>query len=201
MGSDFSTQHYGIVPTALSWLFRALSADKVKFSIRVSALAVMEDSTVRDILKETFDAGDERKNDVEQNLHLYNDPNFSSPLRNPMEMKATNIERAGFILDGVQNWKKEIAAPFNLFFTITLYQVVQDRSLRRERKYQIYNYFSLRFLEVMREEYPETKRTNFRYKHRNAEVLNLKNDRNYYKLRKSEINGFVRVKVRSSEFF
>ncbi|XP_021928762.1 kinesin-like protein GA13060 isoform X2 [Zootermopsis nevadensis] len=103
VGSPEASGTLGVIPCAISWLFRGINEQKQKtgarFSVRVSAVEVLQQSggtsqQLRDLL-----AG--HANDCEQSpgVYLRDDPLFGTQLQNQSELRVPTAEKAAFYLD------------------------------------------------------------------------------------------------------
>lgn len=102
IGKDSSPQSLGIVPCAISWLFRLIDERKerlgTRFSIRVSAVEVCgHDQSLRDLLAEV--ASGSLQDTQSPGVYLREDPVCGTQLRNQNELRAPTAEKAAFYLD------------------------------------------------------------------------------------------------------
>lgn len=102
IGKDSSPQSLGIVPCAISWLFRLIDERKerlgTRFSIRVSAVEVCgHDQSLRDLLAEV--ASGCLQDTQSPGVYLREDPVCGTQLRNQNELRAPTAEKAAFYLD------------------------------------------------------------------------------------------------------
>ncbi|XP_042117169.1 kinesin-like protein KIF26A isoform X1 [Peromyscus maniculatus bairdii] len=102
IGKDSSPQSLGIVPCAISWLFRLIDERKermgTRFSIRVSAVEVCgHDQSLRDLLAEV--ASGSLQDTQSPGVYLREDPVCGAQLQNQNELRAPTAEKAAFYLD------------------------------------------------------------------------------------------------------
>ncbi|XP_007942773.1 kinesin-like protein KIF26A [Orycteropus afer afer] len=102
IGKDSSPQSLGVMPCAISWLFRLIHEHKARtgtrFSVRVSALEVCgRDQTLRDLLAGL--ASGSLQDTQSPGVYLREDPVFGAQLQNQSELRAPTAERAAFYLD------------------------------------------------------------------------------------------------------
>ncbi|XP_038193185.1 kinesin-like protein KIF26A isoform X2 [Arvicola amphibius] len=102
IGKDSSPQSLGIVPCAISWLFRLIDERKermgTRFSIRVSAVEVCgHDQSLRDLLAEV--ASGSLQDTQSPGVYLREDPVCGTQLQNQNELRAPTAEKAAFYLD------------------------------------------------------------------------------------------------------
>ncbi|XP_068395753.1 kinesin-like protein KIF26A isoform X1 [Eschrichtius robustus] len=102
IGKDSSPQSLGIVPCAISWLFRLIDERKervgARFSVRVSAVEVCgRDQSLRDLLAEV--ASSSLQDAQSPGVHLREDPVCGAQLQDQSELRAPTAEKAAFYLD------------------------------------------------------------------------------------------------------
>ncbi|XP_023723787.1 uncharacterized protein LOC111873360 isoform X3 [Cryptotermes secundus] len=134
VGSPESTNTLGVIPCAISWLFRGINEQKQKtgarFSVRVSAVEVLQQSggtsqQLKDLL-----AG--HASDCEQSpgVYLRDDPLFGTQLQNQSELRVPTAEKAAFYLDvavssrsgGRADGSGGSTADSHLLYTLHVYQ-------------------------------------------------------------------------------
>jgi len=99
IGSDESSRTVGIIPTAISWLFKCIKEKKDKstarFSVRVSACEIRgANEELRDLLSVHA-----TESDTDPGMYL-RDGRFSGVgIQNLSEIRSPNAERAGYYLD------------------------------------------------------------------------------------------------------
>ncbi|XP_053451527.1 kinesin-like protein KIF26A isoform X3 [Nycticebus coucang] len=102
IGRDSSPQSLGVVPCAISWLFRLIEEHKermgTRFSVRVSAVEVCgRDQSLRDLLAEV--ASGSPQDTQSPGVHLREDPACGAQLQHQSELRAPSAEKAAFFLD------------------------------------------------------------------------------------------------------
>uniref|UniRef100_A0A8C6WC01 Kinesin family member 26A n=1 Tax=Nannospalax galili TaxID=1026970 RepID=A0A8C6WC01_NANGA len=102
IGKDSSPQSLGIVPCAISWLFRLIDERKertgTRFSVRVSAVEVCgRDQSLRDLLTEV--ASGSLQDTHSPGMYLREDPVCGAQLQNQSELRAPTAGKAAFYLD------------------------------------------------------------------------------------------------------
>ncbi|XP_066198292.1 kinesin-like protein KIF26A isoform X1 [Saccopteryx leptura] len=102
IGKDSSPQSLGVVPCAISWLFRLIEERKertgTRFSVRVSAVEVCgQDQSLRDLLSEV--ASGTLQDTPAPGVYLREDPVCGAQLQNQSELRAPTAEKAAFYLD------------------------------------------------------------------------------------------------------
>ncbi|XP_069691784.1 kinesin-like protein CG14535 isoform X3 [Periplaneta americana] len=123
VGSPDAAGSLGVIPCAISWLFRGINEQKQKtgarFSVRVSAVEVQQTGggaaqQLKDLL-----AG--HANDCEQSpgVYLRDDPLFGTQLQNQSELRVPSAERAAFYLDAAVGGR---SGDSHLLYTLHVYQ-------------------------------------------------------------------------------
>ncbi|XP_069349276.1 kinesin-like protein KIF26A [Eulemur rufifrons] len=102
IGKDSSPRSLGVVPCAISWLFKLVTERKERtgahFSIRVSAVEVCgRDQNLRDLLAEV--APGSLQDAQSPGVYLREDPVCGAQLLNQSELRAPTAEKAAFYLD------------------------------------------------------------------------------------------------------
>ncbi|XP_047397543.1 kinesin-like protein KIF26A isoform X2 [Sciurus carolinensis] len=133
IGKDSSPQSLGVVPCAISWLFRLVEERKEKtgtrFSIRVSAMEVCgRDQNLHDLLAEV--ASGSLQDTQSPGVYLREDPTCGSQLQNQSELRAPTAEQAAFYLDAALAARSTSRAgcgedarhSSHLLFTLHVYQ-------------------------------------------------------------------------------
>ncbi|XP_072218145.1 kinesin-like protein KIF26A isoform X1 [Leuresthes tenuis] len=141
IGRDCSTQSLGVVPTAISWLFKVIEERReksgVRFSIRVSAVEISgPEETLTDLLAELSSSAGGLQEAPGPAVALREDPVCGSQLQNQTELRATNAERAAFFLDAALAQRRSSRTPgdqearrnSHFLFTLHLYQERLDKS-------------------------------------------------------------------------
>ncbi|XP_026804712.1 kinesin-like protein CG14535 isoform X1 [Rhopalosiphum maidis] len=125
IGSPEDPLSYGIIPCAISWLFKGIQEQKARtgarFSVRVSAVEVSGPaSPVKDLL-----AG--QSNDGEDNLPgpgVYlrgEDPVLGTAMQHYSELRAQTIEKAAYYLDVALNMRNS-SPESHMLYTLNVYQ-------------------------------------------------------------------------------
>ncbi|XP_021099317.1 kinesin-like protein KIF26A isoform X2 [Heterocephalus glaber] len=131
IGKDSSPQSLGVVPCAISWLFRLAEERRertgTRFSIRVSAVEVCSrDQSLRDLLADVASSG--LQDTQPPGVYLREDPACGAQLQNQSELRAPTAERAAFYLDaalaarGAQASGEDRGHSSHLLFTLHVYQ-------------------------------------------------------------------------------
>ncbi|XP_063715490.1 uncharacterized protein LOC134842901 isoform X4 [Symsagittifera roscoffensis] len=145
VGEDTSLQTIGVVPCAISWLFRLINDQKqksgAKFSVRVSSVEIYgKDEHVKDLLADQ-DTGGSFFSSAHESPGMLLQPrdasgNFS--LQNHSELRAASADKAAFYLDAALaartcNISKEFTSdneyqPSHMIFTLHIYQYRVDKT-------------------------------------------------------------------------
>uniref|UniRef100_A0A8C5RCD2 Kinesin family member 26A n=1 Tax=Laticauda laticaudata TaxID=8630 RepID=A0A8C5RCD2_LATLA len=138
-GEDNSTQSLGIVPCAISWLFKLINERKEKtgtrFSIRVSAVEISgKDENLTDLLAEV--ATGSLQDGQSPGVYLREDPICGTQLQNQSELRAPTAEKAAFFLDAAlaarstskPECDEENRRNSHMFFTLHIYQYRMEKS-------------------------------------------------------------------------
>uniref|UniRef100_A0A8C2VD79 Kinesin family member 26A n=1 Tax=Chinchilla lanigera TaxID=34839 RepID=A0A8C2VD79_CHILA len=131
IGKDSSPQSLGVVPCAISWLFRLVEERRertgTRFSIRVSALEVCgRDQSLRDLLADV--ASSSVQDAQSPGVYLREDPACGTQLQNQSELRAPTAEKAAFYLDAALAARSSRAGgedrgrSSHLLFTLHIYQ-------------------------------------------------------------------------------
>ncbi|XP_064483793.1 uncharacterized protein LOC135396642 isoform X2 [Ornithodoros turicata] len=137
LGGSGSSQELGVIPCAISWLFRLINEHKQKtgarFSVRASAVHISGRSeTLRDLLADHA-TGTEGSS---PGVYLRDDPVFGTKLMNYSELRAPTAERAAFLLDAAvtaasaNHRTEEDRRNSHFLFTLHVYQYRVDKSGR-----------------------------------------------------------------------
>ncbi|KAG7466318.1 hypothetical protein MATL_G00163530, partial [Megalops atlanticus] len=139
IGKDSSTQTLGIVPCAISWLFKLINERKEKtgtrFSIRVSAVEICgKDETLKDLLSEV--ASGSLQDGQSPGVYLREDPICGTQLQNQSELRAPTAEKAAFFLDAAiaarstnrPDCDEEERRNSHMLFTLHIYQYRMEKS-------------------------------------------------------------------------
>uniref|UniRef100_A0A481C1X9 Kinesin-like protein KIF26B n=1 Tax=Sus scrofa TaxID=9823 RepID=A0A481C1X9_PIG len=141
IGRDSSPQSLGVVPCAISWLFRLLDERKertgTRFSVRVSAVEVCgRDQSLRDLLAEV--ASSSLQDAQSPGVYLREDPVCGAQLQNQSELRAPTAERAAFYLDaalaarssGRAGCSEDARCSSHVLFTLHVYQYRMEKCSR-----------------------------------------------------------------------
>ncbi|XP_003463187.3 kinesin-like protein KIF26A isoform X2 [Cavia porcellus] len=131
IGKDSSPQSLGVVPCAISWLFRLVEERRertgTRFSIRVSAVEVCgRDQSLRDLLADV--ASSSLQDTQSPGMYLQEDPASGTQLQNQSELRAPTAEKAAFYLDAAlaarssQAGGEDGGQGSHLLFTLHVYQ-------------------------------------------------------------------------------
>ncbi|XP_041929266.1 kinesin-like protein KIF26B isoform X1 [Alosa sapidissima] len=139
IGRDDSTQSLGIVPCAISWLFKLINERKEKtgarFSVRVSAVEVWgKDENLKDLLSEV--ATGSLQDGQSPGVYLCEDPICGMQLQNQSELRAPTAEKAAFFLDAAiasrysskPDYDEEEHRNSHMLFTLHIYQYRMEKS-------------------------------------------------------------------------
>ncbi|XP_058843458.1 kinesin-like protein KIF26A isoform X2 [Acipenser ruthenus] len=139
IGRDNSTQNLGIVPCAISWLFKLINERKEKtgtrFSIRVSAVEICgKDETLKDLLSDV--ASGSLQDGQSPGVYLREDPICGTQLQNQSELRAPTAEKAAFFLDAAiaarstskPDCDEEERRNSHMLFTLHIYQYRMEKS-------------------------------------------------------------------------
>ncbi|XP_017271511.1 kinesin-like protein KIF26A isoform X2 [Kryptolebias marmoratus] len=139
IGKDSSTQSLGIVPCAISWLFKLINERKEKtgtrFSVRVSAVEIFgKDEELKDLLSEVSTGS--LQEGQSPGIHLREDPICGTQLQNQSELRAPTAEKAAFFLDAAlaarstsrPNVDEDERRNSHMLFTLHIYQYRMEKS-------------------------------------------------------------------------
>ncbi|XP_035529614.1 kinesin-like protein KIF26A [Morone saxatilis] len=139
IGKDSTTQSLGIVPCAISWLFKLINERKEKtgtrFSVRVSAVEIFgKDEELKDLLSEVSTGS--LQEGQSPGIHLREDPICGTQLQNQSELRAPTAEKAAFFLDAAiaarstsrPNADEEERRNSHMLFTLHIYQYRMEKS-------------------------------------------------------------------------
>uniref|UniRef100_A0A672UFQ9 Kinesin family member 26A n=2 Tax=Strigops habroptila TaxID=2489341 RepID=A0A672UFQ9_STRHB len=139
IGKDNSTQSLGIIPCAISWLFKLINERKEKtgtrFSIRVSAVEISgKDENLKDLLAEV--ATGSLQDGQSPGVYLREDPICGTQLQNQSELRAPTAEKAAFFLDAAiaarstskPECEEEERRNSHMLFTLHIYQYRMEKS-------------------------------------------------------------------------
>ncbi|XP_054423660.1 kinesin-like protein KIF26A [Pteronotus mesoamericanus] len=139
IGEDSSPRSLGVVPCAISWLFRLIGEHKeragTRFSVRVSAAEVCgRDPGLRDLLAEVAAAS--LQDAQSPGVYLREDPVCGAQLQNQSELRAPTAEKAAFYLDaalaarsaGRAGCPEDARSSSHMLFTLHIYQYRVEKS-------------------------------------------------------------------------
>lgn len=138
IGKDSSPQSLGVVPCAISWLFRLIDERKEKtgtrFSVRVSAVEVCgRDQSLRDLLAEV--ASGSLQDAPSPGVYLREDPVCGAQLQNQSELRVPTAEKAAFYLDAAlaarsasrAGCSEDARRSSHMLFTLHVYQYRMEK--------------------------------------------------------------------------
>ncbi|XP_074241763.1 kinesin-like protein KIF26B isoform X2 [Saimiri boliviensis] len=139
IGKDDSMQGLGVIPCAISWLFKLINERKEKtgtrFSVRISAVEVRgKEESLRDLLSEV--ATGSLQDGQSPGVYLCEDPICGTQLQNQSELRAPTAEKAAFFLDAAiasrrshqQDCDEDDRRNSHMFFTLHIYQYRMEKS-------------------------------------------------------------------------
>ncbi|NXI26542.1 KI26B protein, partial [Sterrhoptilus dennistouni] len=139
IGKDDSMQNLGIIPCAISWLFKLINERKEKtgarFSVRISAVEVWgKEENLRDLLSEV--ATGSLQDGQSPGVYLCEDPICGMQLQNQSELRAPTAEKAAFFLDAAiasrrssqRDCAEEDHRNSHMLFTLHIYQYRMEKS-------------------------------------------------------------------------
>ncbi|XP_064411834.1 kinesin-like protein KIF26B [Latimeria chalumnae] len=139
IGKDDSMQNLGIIPCAISWLFKLINERKEKtgarFSVRVSAVEVWgKEENLKDLLSEV--ATGSLQDGQSPGVYLCEDPICGMQLQNQSELRAPTAEKAAFFLDAAiasrrgskPDCDEEDHRNSHMLFTLHIYQYRMEKS-------------------------------------------------------------------------
>ncbi|XP_048340815.1 kinesin-like protein KIF26B isoform X1 [Sphaerodactylus townsendi] len=139
IGKDDAMQSLGIIPCAISWLFKLINERKEKtgarFSVRISAVEVWgKEENLRDLLSEV--ATGSLQDGQSPGVYLCEDPICGMQLQNQSELRAPTAEKAAFFLDAAiasrrssqQDCHEEDHKNSHMLFTLHIYQYRMEKS-------------------------------------------------------------------------
>ncbi|XP_040824084.1 kinesin-like protein KIF26B [Ochotona curzoniae] len=141
IGKDDSMQNLGIIPCAISWLFKLINERKEKtgarFSVRISAVEVWgKDENLRDLLSDV--ATGSLQDGQSPGVYLCEDPICGTQLQNQSELRAPTAEKAAFFLDAAiasrrssqQDCEEDDHRNSHMLFTLHIYQYRMEKSCK-----------------------------------------------------------------------
>uniref|UniRef100_A0A667ZV98 Kinesin family member 26B n=1 Tax=Myripristis murdjan TaxID=586833 RepID=A0A667ZV98_9TELE len=140
IGRDDSLQTLGIIPCAISWLFKLINERKEKtgarFSVRVSAVEVWgKEENLKDLLSEV--ATGSLQDGHSPGVYLCEDPICGMQLQNQSELRAPTPEKAAWFLDAAiaarhssqrPNTTEEEHRNSHMLFTLHIYQYRMEKT-------------------------------------------------------------------------
>ncbi|KAM9366326.1 kinesin-like protein KIF26B [Symphorus nematophorus] len=140
IGCDDSLQTLGIIPCAISWLFKLINERKEKtgarFSVRVSAVEVWgKEENLKDLLSEV--ATGSLQDGQSPGVYLCEDPICGMQLQNQSELRAPTPEKAAWFLDAAiaarhssqrPNTTEEEHRNSHMLFTLHIYQYRMEKT-------------------------------------------------------------------------
>ncbi|XP_077636038.1 kinesin-like protein KIF26B, partial [Crocuta crocuta] len=139
IGKDDSMQNLGIIPCAISWLFKLINERKEKtgarFSVRISAVEVWgKEENLKDLLSDV--ATGSLQDGQSPGVYLCEDPICGTQLQNQSELRAPTAEKAAFFLDAAiasrrgsqQDCDEEGHRNSHMLFTLHIYQYRMEKS-------------------------------------------------------------------------
>uniref|UniRef100_A0A452FSV3 Kinesin family member 26A n=1 Tax=Capra hircus TaxID=9925 RepID=A0A452FSV3_CAPHI len=125
IGRDSSPQSLGVVPCAISWLFRLMDERRertgARFSVRVSAVEVCSrGQSLRDLLAEV--ASGSLQDTQSPGVYLREDLACGAQLQNQSELRAPTAEKAAFYLDAALAAREDSRGGSHVLFTLHVYQ-------------------------------------------------------------------------------
>uniref|UniRef100_UPI00398F2684 kinesin-like protein KIF26B n=1 Tax=Pristiophorus japonicus TaxID=55135 RepID=UPI00398F2684 len=139
IGKDDSMQNLGIIPCAISWLFKLINERKEKtgarFSVRVSAVEVWgKEENLKDLLSEV--ATGSLQDGQSPGVYLCEDPICGMQLQNQSELRAPTAEKAAAFLDAAiasrrssrPECEEEDLRNSHMLFTLHIYQYRMEKS-------------------------------------------------------------------------
>ncbi|XP_020917409.1 kinesin-like protein KIF26B [Exaiptasia diaphana] len=147
IGRDESEQTLGMLPTALSWLFRLKKKQKqrtgTKFSVRVSAVEIVGRSeNWRDLLASTTGSDNGSNETPAPSEFLRDDRNEGIQLMKKNELRASSAEKAAFYQKKALTARTRCASDkstdetrnSHMFFTVHIYQVEKHSKKKKGKK-------------------------------------------------------------------
>lgn len=139
IGKDASTQSLGIIPCAISWLFKLINERREKtgtrFSVRVSAVEICgKDENLKDLLAEV--ATGSLQDGQSPGVYLREDPICGTQLQNQSELRAPTAEKAAHFLDAALAARStskpdcdvEDRRNSHMLFTLHIYQYRMEKT-------------------------------------------------------------------------
>ncbi|XP_040057218.2 kinesin-like protein KIF26B isoform X2 [Gasterosteus aculeatus] len=140
IGRDDALQTLGIIPCAISWLFKLINERKEKtgarFSVRVSAVEVWgKEENLKDLLSEVATGSLQDGQDGQSpGVYLFEDPICGMQLQNQSELRAPTPEKAAWFLDAAiaarhsSHTTEEEHRNSHMLFTLHIYQYRMEKT-------------------------------------------------------------------------
>ncbi|KAM8894808.1 kinesin-like protein KIF26B isoform 2-T2 [Spinachia spinachia] len=140
IGRDDALQTLGIIPCAISWLFKLINERKEKtgarFSVRVSAVEVWgKEENLKDLLSEVATGSLQDGQDGQSSgVYLFEDPICGMQLQNQCELRAPTPEKAAWFLDAAiaarhsSHTTEEEHRNSHMLFTLHIYQYRMEKT-------------------------------------------------------------------------
>ncbi|XP_023232024.1 kinesin-like protein KIF26B isoform X2 [Centruroides sculpturatus] len=135
IGGSQSAQHLGIIPCAITWLFKLIAEQKQKigarFSVRVSAVELTgRNEVLKDLLADQ--ASGTEGSGTSPGVYLRDDPVFGTQLMNHSELRAPTAEKAAYLLDAALASRStdvtDEGRNSHFLFTLHVYQYRVEKS-------------------------------------------------------------------------
>lgn len=135
-GKDQSSQTLGLLPCAITWLFRLINehrdATGARFSVRVSAVEVSgKQESLKDLLSDVAQVSTETGVSTAPSVYLRDDPICGTQLENQSELRAPTAEQAAYYLDAAiaarSSADEDESRHSHLLFTLHIYQYRVER--------------------------------------------------------------------------
>ncbi|XP_076834418.1 kinesin-like protein KIF26A isoform X2 [Brachyhypopomus gauderio] len=139
IGRDGSVQSLGVVPCAISWLFKLIGERREKtgtrFSVRVSAVEIYgKDENLQDLLSDVSTGS--LQDGQSPGVYLREDPICGTQLQNQCELRAPTAEKAALFLDAAiaarstshPHADEDERRNSHMLFTLHIYQYRMEKS-------------------------------------------------------------------------
>ena len=130
VGEDTAKSSIGIIPTAIAWMYKVIKERKAKtsarFSVRVSAVEISQEESLRDLLKNYASATDQSPGVYLRQLPA----SQACALANLSEVRASSVDKAAYFLDAALSNRTRDAQgrDSHFLYTIHVYQYSVERS-------------------------------------------------------------------------
>ncbi|XP_078727834.1 kinesin-like protein KIF26B [Lampetra fluviatilis] len=141
LGWDDGPQSLGVMPCAVSWLYRLIEERReragARFSVRVSAVELWgKDEQLQDLLADVATGRGADADSQSPGIYLREDPIFGTQLQNQNELRAPTPEMAAYYLDaalaarrsGRPDCEEEERRSAHMLFTLHVYQYRMDKT-------------------------------------------------------------------------